>query len=65
MVRFEECCRMLVVTQVCCAGNEVNQASKLVKKGKKKRKEKNSNHPFPYPAFLSVRSVSLTIHLAF
>jgi len=45
----------------------VNQASKRRKNGgeEKKRKEKNSNQPFPYPAFLSVRSVSLAIHLAF
>ena len=38
MVRFKEC-RMLTVSQFCCAGQEINRAN-VVRKGKK---EKNSN----------------------
>ena len=35
MVRFKEC-RMLTVTQFCCAGQEINRAN-VVRKEKKKR----------------------------
>ena len=38
MVRFKEC-RMLAVTQFCCAGKQIKRAN-VVRKGKQ---EKNSN----------------------